>query len=750
MKKKFFRVLNITISTLILLFIIVTLIFILIITITYQKLPELHMLTNYHPKIPLRIFSAEGVLIGEFGEEKRNIVNFIDVPEIMKNAILAIEDDRFYHHSGVDYKSILRAAFANLSGKHGGGSTITQQVARNFFLTSNEPTFLQKVSRKFFYEIPLAWKIEKNLTKNQILDIYINHIYLGQRAYGFASAAKIYFGKTLKKLSIAEAAMLAGLPKAPSIYNPIVNLKRANTRQKYILERMYQLQYITNKQYQCAKNETLHIKHNYSAFKIHAEYVSEMVRQLVYAQFKESTYTRGLNVFTTIKEIDQNAAYTALQNGILHYEKNHNYRGPEGYIEIPILESNSRIKNIIQAKLLSYPNNNNLIAAVVLKVSKAEITAVTAAGQEIKIFDIGLQSAGKLLHENTPKNQRIKRGTIIRVFQDKKNWMITQIPQVQSAFISINPHNGAILSLVGGFDFNQNKFNHVTQAWRQPGSSFKPFIYSSALEKGLSPATIINDVPLKFIQKNGHIWQPKNYGGTFEGPVSIRYALQKSINLVSVQILEKVGIQYAQQYLTRFGFNTNKHPPYLTLALGAGTVTPLQMVRAYSIFANGGYKINPYLISKITDNTGNTLLKANPIQSGDEANRVIDIRNAFLVDSMLRDVIYRGTAIKATALKRIDLAGKTGTTNNAMDAWFAGYQPNLVAMSWMGYDHPKSLGEYETGGKLALPIWINYMKKALKNVPMTEEHIIPNGLIKNQDDYSYAEYVQNVNTRNIK
>jgi penicillin-binding protein 1A len=709
-----------------------------ILTVSYPKLPELDSLTDYRPKIPLRVFSADGVLIGEFGEERRNLVHIKDIPDIMKKAVLAIEDDRFYEHGGVDYQGIIRASWSNLSGGGGGASTITQQVARNFFLTSNEPTFLQKASRKFLYEIPLAWKIERNLTKDQILEVYMNQIYLGQRAYGFSSAAQIYFGKKLNELSIAEAAMLAGLPKAPSAYNPVVNPKRAHARQQYILQRMRSLGYITEQEYTQAKDEELHVKTDSSAFSIHAEYVAEMARQLVYAQFKEETYTRGLNVFTTITKTDQDAAYIALRRGVTDYERRHGYRGPEAFMDIPT-GSREEMENAIEVELADHPDSGDLVAAVVLSATPKEIQAVLASGEEIKITGPGLVFAANLLSDKAPPQRKVRPGAVIRVVQDDKNWSVTQMPQVESAFVSVAPEDGAIRALVGGFDFNRNKFNHVTQAWRQPGSSFKPFIYSSSLEKGLSPSTIINDAPMTFTQTGGQAWQPKNYGNKYEGPISMRRALQKSINMVSIRILERVGVNYAQEYITRFGFDAAKNPPYLTLALGAGNVTPLQMASAYSVFANGGYKVNPYLITKVTDGNGTLLSRAKPDLAGDETNRVIDPRNAFLMDSMLRDVVRAGTGYKAMALKRTDLAGKTGTTNDSMDAWFAGYQPKLVGIAWMGYDQPRSLGDRETGGGLALPIWVNYMGKALKDQPMIAR-TVPEGMIEVNGEYYYKEY----------
>lgn len=741
------RVLLGTLGTLVALVVMVVLGLGFVVTLSYPKLPDLDSLTDYRPKIPLRVFSADGVLIGEFGEERRNLVRIKEVPDVMKKAVLAIEDDRFYEHGGVDYQGIVRATFANLTGGGGGASTITQQVARNFFLTSNEPTFLQKASRKFLYEIPLAWKIERNLTKDQILEVYMNQIYLGQRAYGFSSAAQIYFGKPLKELTIAECAMLAGLPKAPSAYNPVVNPNRAHARQQYILSRMRQLGYLTDQQYQTARNEQLKIKTDSSAFGVHAEYVAEMARQLVYAQFKDETYTRGLNVFTTITKSDQDAAYLALRRGIIDYERRHGYRGPEGYMDIPTT-SKEEAEDAIETELADHPDSDDLVSAVVLEATAKEITAVLSNGDEIKISGAGLGFAGNLLSEKAPPQKRIKRGAIIRVFQDGKNWIVTQMPEAESAFVAMDPNDGHIRALVGGFDFNRNKFNHVTQAWRQPGSSFKPFIYSSSLEKGLTPATIINDAPLTFTQTGGQIWQPKNYGGKFEGPISMRRALQKSINLVSIRILERVGVKYAQEYITRFGFDADKNPPYLTLALGAGAVTPLQMVGAYSVFANGGYKVNPYLISKITDSNGKVLSGVQPAKAGDESNRVIDPRNAFIMDSMLRDVVRHGTAYKAMSLKRTDLAGKTGTTNDSLDAWFAGYQPNLVGIAWIGYDQPKSLGDRETGGGLALPIWISYMQKALKDEPMVDR-AVPNGVIEVNGEYYYTEYPPNASVRDL-
>jgi penicillin-binding protein 1A len=715
------------------------------ISMAYPNLPSLEALTDYRPKMPLRVYTADNVLIGEFGEERRNLVHIKDVPDIMKKAVLAIEDDRFYEHGGVDYTGILRAAVHNLfSSSRQGASTITQQVARNFFLSS-EQTLKRKV-----YEALLAWKIEQNLTKDQILEIYMNQIYLGQRAYGFSSAAQIYFGKNLKDITIAEAAMLAGLPKAPSAYNPVANPKRAKARQQYILERMRDLGYITKDQYEQAKAQQLDVKTDSSEFGVHAEYVAEMVRQLVYDEFKEETYTRGLNVYTTITKPEQDAAYLALRQGVMDYEKRHGYRGPESYMDIPTAKD--EVDDAIEEELAEHPDSDNILAAVVLDATPKSVHAVLSTGEEVNITGAGLSIATNLLSDKAPPTRKVKRGAIIRVTHDNNGWAITQMPEVESAFVSASTQDGAIHALVGGFDYNRSKFNHVTQAWRQPGSSFKPFIYSASLEKGLSPSTIISDSPISFSsgQTGGQAWEPKNYDNKYEGPMTMRKGLQKSKNMISIRILHRIGAKYGQEYATRFGFDAEKNPPYLTLALGAGAVTPLQMTGAYSVFANGGYKVNPYIISKITDVNGKVLSQVTPDKAGDENNRVIDARNAFIMDSMLKGVVTGGTAVKAMELKRNDLAGKTGTTNDSFDAWFCGYSngAQLVGVAWIGFDQPKNLGNKETGGGLALPIWISYMKKALKDIPEGERDI-PDGIIQANGDYYYAENPPSTAIRNL-
>lgn len=702
----------------------------------YPNLPEIDSLATYQPKMPLRVFSADNVLIGEFGEERRSLVRYKDIPKVMKQAVLAIEDDRFYQHSGVDYWGIMRAAIHNaLGGRRQGASTITQQVARNFFLSSE-----QTIKRKL-YEVLLAWKIEQTLTKDQILELYMNQIYLGQRAYGFASAAQIYFGKKLPDISVAEAAMLAGLPKAPSANNPVVNPKRARVRQQYILQRMHDLGYITTAQYEQARREKLKIKMDSNDFGVHAEFVAEMARQMVYDQFKEEAYTRGLNVFTTITKTDQDAAYLALRRGVLDYEKRQAYRGPEGYMELPA--NKGEAEAAIESALAEYPDSDGIVAAVVLSTGPKRVRAMLASGEEVTVADAALGAAASALSDKTPANRRIRRGAIIRLVQEGRDWSLIQLPEVEAAFVAASTENGAIRALVGGFDFNRNKFNHVTQAWRQPGSSFKPFIYSASLEKGFWPGTMINDAPVVYAasQTGSQAWEPKNFDGKYEGLMSMRRGLAKSRNMVSIRILDKIGPQYAQEYVSRFGFDPGKNPPYLTLALGAGSVTPLQLAGAYAVFANGGYKINPYLISKITDNNGKTLFQVNPERAGDEALRVIDVRNAYLVDSMLKDVIRFGTATRALSLNRTDIAGKTGTTNDSIDAWFAGYHPKLVGVAWIGFDKPRNLGQRETGGGLALPIWISYMQKMLPSLPVVESDL-PFGVVGHHGDLIYGEYTE--------
>jgi len=687
----------------------------IVLAIAYPNLPSLEVLTDYQPKIPLRVFSADGALIGEFGEERRAVVRIAEVPEVMKQAILSAEDERFYQHGGIDTLGVLRAAYSNIigGGKRQGASTITQQVARNFFLSA-EKTYTRKL-----YEALLSFKIEANLSKDQILELYINQIFLGQRAYGFAAAAQIYFGKSLHELTAAEAAMLAGLPKAPSAYNPVVNPKRARLRQQYVLRRMHELGYLDDAKYDAALKQTLVVKRDASEFSVHAEYVAEMARQMAAERFPDDVYTRGLRVYTTILKADQEAAFASVRRGVFDYDRRHGYRGAEAYLDLS--EVKSEQDEALDELLQDITDVDDLHPAIVLEASAKQIRAYRRGGEVVTLAGDGLKFATRMLDDKAPPNKRLKRGALIRVQRDDKGaWQIAQMPEVEAAFLSADPHTGAIRALVGGFDFNRNKFNHVTQAWRQPGSSFKPFIYSASLEKGFTPATIIEDEPIVFPASvtGSQAWEPKNYDGKYEGPMTMRTGLAKSKNMISIRVLEKIGVQYAQDYITRFGFDADKHPPYLTMALGAGSVTPWQMVSAYSIFANGGYRITPFIVSEIRDEKNRVLAQAQPTPAGDEELRAIDARNAFVMDSMMRDVTIYGTAARASAtLKRRDLAGKTGTTNEHVDAWFCGYQQTVVGCSWIGFDQPKNLGNGETGGTAALPTWINYMSRVLKNVP---------------------------------
>ncbi|MEO8202865.1 MAG: penicillin-binding protein 1A [Betaproteobacteria bacterium] len=683
----------------------------LIIVLAWPNLPSLEVLTDYQPKVPLRVYTAEGILIGEFGEERRTVVKITEVPEVLKRSILAAEDERFYQHAGIDYQGVMRAAVSNLTsgGRRQGASTITMQVARNFFLSS-EKTLTRKL-----YEALLAFKIEHSLEKNQILELYVNQIYLGQRAYGFSAAAQIYFGKSLDKLTLSEAAMLAGLPKAPSTFNPVVNPQRAKQRQLYVLRRMKDLGHVTEAQYDEAAKAPMTVKRDSNEFAVHAEYLAEMVRQAIAEQYPDEVYTRGFRVYTTIKKADQEVAYASLRRGVLDYDRRHGYRGPEAFTEL----ADNATEDDYDEALSEHSDNGDMLSAVVLAASTKEVRAVTRAGDSVVIAGDGLKFVARSLDDKAQPQKRVRRGSIIRVQRDDKGvWQVVQLPEVESAFVSVDPNNGAVHALIGGFDFNRNKFNHVTQAWRQPGSSFKPFIYSASLEKGFTPATIIPDEPLVIEADvtGGQRWEPHNYDGKYEGPMRMRTALAKSKNMVSIRVLKAIGTKYAQDYVTRFGFDADKHPPYLTMALGAGSVTLWQMARAYSVFANSGYLVQPYYIQRIVDDRGNNLGVANPQHAGDESLRVIDARNAFIMDSMLQDVTRYGTAARAAKLGRKDLAGKTGTTNDFLDAWFCGYSPALVGIAWMGFDQPRTLGRNETGGSVSLPIWIGYMEKALKGV----------------------------------
>jgi len=716
----------------------------LALAVAYPNLPEINGLVDYRPKLPMRVVSAEGIVLGEYGEERRNYLPIKAIPKVMQNAVLAIEDARFYQHGGIDYKGILRAGIENLhDARSQGASTITMQVARNFYL-STEKTLTRKV-----YEILLSLKIESQLSKEKILEVYMNQIYLGQRSYGFAAASEIYFGKPLKDITIAEAAMLAGLPKAPSAYNPIVNRKRAELRQRYIIGRMLENGFITEAEHDAALTETLSYHAPRSAA-IHAEYAAEAARQMIFAQYGEAAYSRGLNVELSLRATEQMHAYRTLRRGLLNFESRKSYRGPTAFVDLPRDETklDARVAEVLE----DHPDYDDLRAAVVTSADPKKVTAILQNGEDVVVTGEGLRQARPSLMADVAPKMQIRRGAVVRVMKSSRgDWSIVNLPEVEGGLVSMDPQTGEIRAMVGGFDYAKSKFNHVTQAWRQPGSSFKPFIYSAAMEKGFSPATVVNDAPLFFDAgvTGSQPWEPKNYDGQFDGPMSIRRGLAKSKNMVSIRLLKAIGPAYAQEWITHFGFEAEKNPPYLTMALGAGAVTPMSMADGYAVLANGGIRVQPVLITRITDARGQVITQAPPQSGEDERMRAIPARNAFITSSLLQEVTRTGTAARAQAvLKRPDIYGKTGTTNDSQDAWFSGYNKGLVAVVWVGYDTPRSLGDKETGGGLALPIWIDYMAQALRNVPVSE-YTAPEGVVFLGNDWYYTENSQGGGVRSL-
>ncbi|MDO9006233.1 MAG: penicillin-binding protein 1A [Aquabacterium sp.] len=711
--------------------------------VAYPQLPEVGGLSDYQPKMPMRVYSADNVLIGEFGEEKRDFLPIKQIPQVMREAVLAIEDARFYKHGGVDYIGVLRAGLANFGeARSQGASTITMQVARNFYLPT-EKTFTRKI-----YEMLLALKIESLLSKDQILELYMNQIYLGQRAYGFSAACDTYFGKPIKDITVAEAAMLAGLPKAPSAYNPVRNPKRATIRQQYIIDRMFENGFITAEQRDEAKDEELAYRTK-APVSAHAEYAAEAARSLMHDQYGPDAYTRGLNVYTSVRMPEQTAAYKALRKGLMDFDRRQSWRGPEAYIDLPADPKQVDVR--VAEALEEHPDSDAIQAGVVMSAEPKKLVVALQSGEQITIGPEGLRAVGNALNDKANPKVQIRRGAVVRLMQNaSEQWTVVQLPEVEGAFVSMDPRTGLIKAMVGGFDFGRNKFNHVTQAWRQPGSSFKPFIYSAALEKGFTPATTVNDAPLFFDAgvTGGQPWEPKNYDGKFEGPMTLRRGLAKSKNMISIRVLRSIGTKYAQDWVTRFGFDADKHPAYLTMALGAGSVTPMQMADGYAVFANGGYRVNPMLVLKVTDSRGHALAQYRPALLN-ESMRAIDARNAFMMSSLLQEVTRSGTAAKAQAtLKRPDLYGKTGTTNDSMDAWFAGYTAHTVAVVWIGHDQPRKLGDKETGGGLALPIWIDYMGTALRGVPV-EEPPQPDGMVNIGGEWFYEEYTSGTGVREL-
>lgn len=692
------------------------------ISVTYPRLPSMDELRNYQPKLPLQIYSSDGVLLGQFGEERRIFIDTPETPKMLIEAILSAEDERFYEHHGVDFQGIMRAVVGNLTSGHlkSGGSTITMQVARNFFL-SKEKTFTRK-----FNEVLLSYKIENSLTKDQILSLYINQIYLGQRAYGFAEAAHTYFGKSLDQLTIAQYAILAGLPKAPSAYNPVVNPKRAYQREVYVLGRMLKNGYITQEQYDQAINEKIVvIKGTSKDYSDAGGYVAEMARQYLYPTYGDDIYTKGFKVYTTVDSKMQQSAYAALRNGLLNYDLSRGYNGPEQRVDLTPDANDTTADQVAMSQFDGLTDYGTLLAAIVLNITPDSIDAILRNGNHVLLGSAQIATIKKLSNKNT---KPILPGSVIRVYKSGNDWKIGQIPQVQGALVAINPEDGAIKALMGGFDFTLNNFNHVIQARRQPGSGFKPFIYSAALDHGYTPETVVDDDPACYPSgSGGGDWCPKNSDGQYLGDITLRQGLTYSRNLVTVKILNDITPQYAISHVAKFGFPESQFQPYLTMGLGANEVTPMQMAQAYSVFANGGRMVQPYFVTKITDADGNVLAETKPVDINSQPP-VIDPRNAFIMNSMLQDVVRYGTGAKAyRALQRNDLAGKTGTTNDAKDVWFDGYTPGLVAITWVGYDQPKTLGR-QFGASLALPIWVDFMKDALRGIP-PKQLAMPEGVV---------------------
>lgn len=698
----------------------------------YPQLPDITALTHYQPKQPLRILSADGVQIGGFGTERRVYQSTEQIPKLMKDSLLAVEDARFYTHSGIDPISVARAAVSIVSGglvrRVSGGSTITQQVARTFLL-SNART----VDRKF-KEALLSLRIEAALGKDEILTLYMNQIYLGSRAYGFEAAAQTYFGKTLAALSPAECAMLAGLPQNPHNVNPIRNPERARARQLVALARMHTVGVIDDAQYAAAKAEQLVVR-KASQVDVHAEYVAEMARAQVFAQLGEQAYTQGITVTTTLIAAEQQAAYLALRRTLIEHTRAQPWRGPEDHEDLP---DDLKDEDPAVAQTLAEVNDDeDLRAAIVTSASPTQVKAVLASGEIIHIDKAGLQQAQPGLHPKASTKLAVRRGAVVRVLQQGKGWVLTQWPEAQGALVALDPANGEIRAMVGGFDFGRSQFNHVTQGWRQPGSSYKPFIYAAALDHGVMPETLVNDMPLS----NVGDWSPSNADGSTDGPITLLEGLKRSKNLVTIRLVQLLGASGMRDWTARFGFDVERQPDNLTLALGTGATTPLQLASAYGVLANGGYLLPSTLIRSVTGSNGEVLFEA-PARTVDESLRVTSERNTFLTGTLLQEVTRAGTAARAQAtLKRPDLYGKTGTTNEVVDAWFAGFQPGRVAVVWLGYDEPRSLGSHASGASLALPAWIDYMATALKEVPV-RELAAPEGVVQVDGHWRYTEWAQ--------
>lgn len=694
-------------------------------------LPPIDRIVRYQPKLPLQVYTADGVELAQFGTERRDYVPLARTPKLLQDAVLAIEDTRFREHSGVDPKGMARAALAMLTGgRKQGASTITQQLVRTMLLT-REFTVERKAK-----EIWLALKVEEALPKDRILEIYLNEIFLGQRAYGFSSAAQTYFGKPMDKLSIAETAMLAGLPQNPYYANPVANFERAVARQRVVLDRMRTVGVINDAQLAAARAEKLVLR-TPGQRSVDAAHVAEMARRAVVDRFGESAYSNGLKVYTALRSADQRAAHAALQRGVLAQDRRQPWRGPEAHEDLPSGDGPD-VERAAADALTDIRDDDLLRSAIVLAASAQEVRAQLANGETVRISGEGLMWAQTALSPKAKDALKIRRGSVLRLLQNGKTWSISQWPETEAALVALDTRTGRVRALVGGFDFTRQPFNHVTQGWRQPGSTIKPLLYSAALEERVMPATLVDDLP--FTAPNG--WSPVNSGGGVAGgPITVREALTRSSNLVSVRVLQHTGTPRAREWLGRFGLDVAKQPDNLTLALGTGQTTPLQLARAYATLANGGWLVDPVVVEKITDAQGKTLFEAAPAVPQTDDNRAIPARNAFVMSSLLNDVTRSGTAARVQAtLKRPDLYGKTGTTNDVVDAWFAGYQPGLAAVVWLGHSQPRSLGDHESGGRLALPIWTDYMATALKGVPVAAVPEAPPGLARVNDDWLYSEW----------
>ena len=707
----------------------------------WPDLPPLDKVTHYEPQQPLIVYTADGVQIGQFGAERRQFVPIGAIPAMLQGAVLAIEDTRFEQHFGIDPIGIARALLANFGGgMRQGASTITQQVARNFFLSPS------KTLERKLKEVLLALQIERRLSKAQILELYMNQIYLGQRAYGFAAAAQVYFGKPLSALSIAESAMLAGLPQNPSYANPVTNFARARARQALVLARMEKIGLITPDERTAALAETLAIQLP-THTEVHAEYLAEMVRQAVVARFGETANTQGYKVYTTVRAAEQQAAYAALRATVLDHERHQPWRGPEAHETLPFLRGVELERAAAQA-LRDHQDDTDLRLAIVTESTQRVVTAQLATGETIQLTGAGIARVRAALLPDAPEERAIRRGAVVRLERRDFGWAIAQWPQVQAAFVALEPASGRLQALVGGFDFTRSPFNRATQAWRQAGSSIKPFLYSAALEQGVMPDTLVNDAPL-LPTGTGDTetavtgWQPRNADGQFDGPITVRQGLVRSKNLVSLRLLQQIGLGSARDWIHRFGFDPARLPNDLTLALGSGSTTPLQLAQAYALLANGGRETTPVFIDRITNAQGVVVFQPPPLPPHEADSLAIPARNAFLVNSMLLDVTRAGgtAALAQRTLQRGDLHGKTGTTNDAVDAWFAGFHPSVAAVAWVGFDEPRSLGEQASGSALALPIWIGFMDKALAGVPEATP-VAPDGLVRVGDDWRYAEWAQ--------